>query len=64
MVAQPASLFTSPRLREEVGSPKAVGVRGSLRALLCLLCSLIDAPHPSPLPVRTGRGGAARKRRT
>jgi hypothetical protein len=38
-------------------------VRGSLRELLCLLYSLIEAPHPNPLPVRPGRGGAPRKGR-
>jgi hypothetical protein len=38
-------------------------VRGSLRALSSILYSLIEAPHPNPLPVRTGRGRAPRKRR-
>jgi hypothetical protein len=40
--------FTSPRLRGEVGSPLAIRVRGCLRTHLCLLHSLIDAPHPQP----------------
>jgi hypothetical protein len=33
----------------------AIRVRGSLRVPLCLLYSLIDAPHPNPLPARAGR---------
>jgi hypothetical protein len=38
-------------------------VRGSLRELLCLLYSLVEAPHPNPLPVRTGRGSRPHLRR-
>jgi hypothetical protein len=49
------SLFTSPRARGEVGS-LAIRVRGSLRELLSQLSVPIEAPHPNPLPVRTGRG--------
>ncbi len=56
------SFFTSPRVRAEVGAQRRV--RGSLHEFLCVLYSMIDAPHPNPLPVRTGRGSAARKRRT
>ena len=63
MTARRNFFFTSPRLRGEVGSPKAIRVRGSFRALLWQLYALIEAPYPSPLPVRTGRGSAARKRR-
>jgi hypothetical protein len=51
--------FTSPRLRGEVGAQRRV--RGALREFLCLLYSLIEAPHP--LPVRTGRGDVRRLRR-
>jgi hypothetical protein len=47
--------FTSPLLRGEV-APKAIRVRGSLRTILWQLYALIEAPHPNPLPVRTGRG--------
>jgi hypothetical protein len=53
--------FTSPRLWGEVGAQRRV--RGALHALLCQLYSLIDAPHPNPLPVRTGRGGVRHLRR-
>jgi hypothetical protein len=45
------------------GRALSARVRGSLGAFLCLLYSLIDAPHPNPLPVRTGRGGAPNVRR-
>jgi hypothetical protein len=38
-------------------------VRGSLRELLTQLCALMEAPHPNPLPVRTGRGSALPRRR-
>ena len=38
-------------------------VRGSLRELLWQLYALIDAPHPDPLPVRTGRGSALPRRK-
>jgi hypothetical protein len=49
-------LFTSPRLRGEVGAKRRV--RGSFRMLLWQLYSLIGASYPNPLPVRTGRGVA------
>jgi hypothetical protein len=55
--------FTSPRSRGEVGSPLAIRVRGILSAFLCLLYSLIEAPHPNPLPARAGRGGVRHTRR-
>ena len=51
-------LFTSPRLRGEVGS-LAIRVRGSLHTLVYHLHVLIAAPHPNPLPARAGRGSAA-----
>jgi hypothetical protein len=59
-------LFTSPRLRGEVGS-LAIRVRGSLHTLVYHLHVLIAAPHPIPLrtslprlvPARAGRGSAA-----
>jgi hypothetical protein len=35
-------------------------VRGSLRALNSILYSLIEAPHPNPLPARAGRGSRPR----
>jgi hypothetical protein len=57
------SPFTSPRARGEIGS-LAIRVRGSLHALLTQFYALIEAPHPSPLPVRTGRGKRESLRRT
>jgi hypothetical protein len=46
-----------------VASLDAIRVRGSLRELLTQLNALIEAPHPNPLPVRTGRGSAPTARR-
>ena len=39
-------------------------VKEIFRKLLAQLGALIAAPQPKPLPVRTGRGSAARKRST
>jgi|EndMetStandDraft_8_1072994.scaffolds.fasta_scaffold175499_2 hypothetical protein len=38
-------------------------VKGTLRELHWQLHALIEAPHPNPLPVRTGRGRAPGARR-
>jgi hypothetical protein len=57
MVLRP-SLFL--RLSPRAGRGRAASadrVRGVLRELLCQLFARIEAPHPNPLPVRTGRGG-------
>jgi hypothetical protein len=40
-----AALFTSPRLRGEVGSPLAIRVRGTIRE-----SEFVESPpHPNPL---------------
>ena len=39
-------LFTSPRLRGEVGSLSAIRVRGAIRES----SFAVSSPHPNPLP--------------
>ncbi len=41
-----AALFTSPRLRGEVGSPLAIRVRGTFRESEMA----VSPSHPNPLP--------------
>jgi hypothetical protein len=44
------SLLTSPRLRGEVGSPLPIRVRGAIRE-----SEYVErAPHPDPLPAKSG----------
>jgi hypothetical protein len=63
MAAMPIGcvFVTSPRLRGEVGS-SAIRVGERHSAFPDLLYALAAAPHPSPLPAITGRGGAVTAR--